>query len=202
MTMSASDVSSFNLEDFTQLDDKGLRQRWRRLMGRPMPDGLGRALVLRVLAYQQQVQLYGDLDPVSRRALADVLGRGQGSPTPVDADGTVGSCSTTVPKTFPASRLLRPGTLLTREHGGALHRVMVMEQGFGWNGRTYDSLSKVAFAITGTRWNGPRFFGLRDKGEQQNASGPKVSKTQKRGATRGVPLAGASAGAMAQEMPL
>jgi hypothetical protein len=40
---------------------------------------------------------------------------------------------------------------------------MVMSDGFAWNGQTYDSLSKVAFAITGTKWNGPRFFGLRDK---------------------------------------
>ena len=40
---------------------------------------------------------------------------------------------------------------------------MVMPDGFAWNGQTYDSLSKVAFAITGTKWNGPRFFGLRDK---------------------------------------
>ena len=37
------------------------------------------------------------------------------------------------------------------------------DEGFAWNGKTYDSLSKVAFAITGTNWNGPRFFGLRDK---------------------------------------
>ena len=43
------------------------------------------------------------------------------------------------------------------------HRVMVLADGFAWNGQTYDSLTKVAFAITGTRWNGPRFFGLRDK---------------------------------------
>ena len=40
---------------------------------------------------------------------------------------------------------------------------MVLADGFAWNGQTYDSLTKVAFAITGTRWNGPRFFGLRDK---------------------------------------
>jgi len=40
---------------------------------------------------------------------------------------------------------------------------MVLADGFAWNDRTYDSLSKIAFAITGTRWNGPRFFGLRDK---------------------------------------
>jgi hypothetical protein len=40
---------------------------------------------------------------------------------------------------------------------------MVVDQGFAWNGKTYDSLSKIALAITGTKWNGPRFFGLRDK---------------------------------------
>ena len=58
---------------------------------------------------------------------------------------------------------LRPGTLLTREWDGHLQRVMVLADGFAWNGKTYRSLSKVAFAITGSRWNGPRFFGLRDR---------------------------------------
>ena len=58
---------------------------------------------------------------------------------------------------------LKPGTILTREWNGQIHRVMVVDDGFAWNGKTYDSLSKVAFAITGTKWNGPRFFGLRDE---------------------------------------
>jgi len=58
---------------------------------------------------------------------------------------------------------LRPGTILMREWNGHSQRVMVLDDGFVWNGKTYDSLSQVAFAITGTRWNGPRFFGLRDK---------------------------------------
>ena len=58
---------------------------------------------------------------------------------------------------------IRPGTLLVREWEGVPHRVMVMAEGFAWNGSTYPSLSKVARAITGTRWNGPRFFGLRDQ---------------------------------------
>jgi hypothetical protein len=58
---------------------------------------------------------------------------------------------------------LAPGTVLMREWNDQPQRVMVMADGFAWNGRTYDSLSKVAFAITGTRWNGPRFFGLRDR---------------------------------------
>jgi Protein of unknown function (DUF2924) len=55
---------------------------------------------------------------------------------------------------------LKPGTLLTREWQGHLQRVMVLADGFSWNGTTYPSLSKVAFAMTGTRWSGPRFFGL------------------------------------------
>ena len=57
---------------------------------------------------------------------------------------------------------IRPGTVLGREWNGQMHRVAVMADGFAWNGATYPSLSKVAFAITGTRWNGPKFFGLRD----------------------------------------
>jgi hypothetical protein len=55
---------------------------------------------------------------------------------------------------------LRPGALLTREWDGHLQRVMVLADGFSWNGKTYASLSMVAFAMTGTRWSGPRFFGL------------------------------------------
>jgi hypothetical protein len=53
--------------------------------------------------------------------------------------------------------------VLVREWDRQSQRVMVMADGFAWNGQTYDSLSKVAFAITGTKWNGPRFFGLRHR---------------------------------------
>jgi hypothetical protein len=61
---------------------------------------------------------------------------------------------------------LTRGTVLVREWNRQSHRVMVLVDGFAWNGQTYDSLTKVAFAMTGTRWNGPRFFGLRDKQAQ------------------------------------
>lgn len=57
---------------------------------------------------------------------------------------------------------LKAGTILSREWSGATYRVIVVDGGFLWDGATYESLSQVAFAITGTRWNGPRFFGLRD----------------------------------------
>jgi hypothetical protein len=65
-----------------------------------------------------------------------------------------------------------PGVLLAREHAGVLHRVTVLEKGFAWQGRSYGSLSEIARLITGTRWNGPRFFGLRDKGPQAHAAEP------------------------------
>ena len=63
---------------------------------------------------------------------------------------------------------LRAGTLLTREWEGHLQQVMVLADGFSWNGKTYPSLSQVAFAITGTRWSGPRFFGL----DKPSSEGP------------------------------
>jgi hypothetical protein len=66
---------------------------------------------------------------------------------------------------------LTPGTVVVREWNRHSQRVMVMPDGFAWNGQTYDSLSKVAFAITRTKWNGPRFFGLRDKGDRFDAGG-------------------------------
>ena len=55
---------------------------------------------------------------------------------------------------------LHPGTMLAREWNGQMQRVAVLADGFAWNCKTYPSLSKVAFAITGTRWSGPKFFGL------------------------------------------
>lgn len=57
---------------------------------------------------------------------------------------------------------LKAGTVLVREWDGQQHRVMVLADGFAWKDKIYPSLTKVAFALTGTRWNGPRFFGLRD----------------------------------------
>ena len=56
---------------------------------------------------------------------------------------------------------LQLGTILVREWDGNSQRVMVLDQGFAWNGTTYRSLTEIAFAMTGTRWSGPRFFGLR-----------------------------------------
>jgi hypothetical protein len=134
------------------LDLKGLRSRWQSVFQRPPPDHLPRHLLFAIIAYWIQVDRLGDLDHETRR----VLDR-------TDAKDT-GSKMATRLVSFDHKRTeLTPGTVLVREWDRRSQRVMVMADGFAWNGQTYDSLSKVAFAITGTKWNGPRFFGLRDK---------------------------------------
>jgi hypothetical protein len=133
------------------LDVGELRARWHTVFRRVAPPHLPRHLLFRVLAYRLQADQLGDLDADTRRAL-DRIGAGSAE----GIDRLVADLN--------GSRAeLRPGTLLTREWDGHLQQVMVLADGFTWNGKTYRSLSKVAFAITGSRWNGPRFFGLRDR---------------------------------------
>jgi Protein of unknown function (DUF2924) len=133
------------------LDVGDLRARWHTVFRRAAPPHLPRHLLFRTLAYRLQADQLGDLDADTRRSLsrldvstADGIAR---LVTDLNRSGTV----------------LRPGTILTREWDGQIHRVTVLADGFAWKGKTYKSLSKVAIAITGTRWNGPRFFGLRDR---------------------------------------
>ena len=133
------------------LDVGELRARWHTVFRRRAPPHLPRHLLFRILAYRLQADRLGDLDADSRRWL-DRLG-----------SGSAESMDRLVADLNRARTELRPGTLLTREWDGHLQRVTVLADGFSWNGKTYRSLSKVAFAITGSRWNGPRFFGLRDK---------------------------------------
>ena len=134
------------------LDLKGLQARWKSMFRRDPPLHLPRHLLFAVLAYRLQADELGDLVPDTVRLLKLLAT----SSTTIEA-----MCLTSA---FDRRRSeLKPGTILTRKWNGQNHRVMVLDDGFGWNAKTYDSLSKVAFAITGTRWNGPRFFGLRDK---------------------------------------
>src|SRR5271169_6815191 len=137
------------------LDLKGLRARWQSVFQKPPPDHLPRHLMFAIIAYRIQADRLGDLDHETRQ----VLDR-------TDAKDTGAKMSARL-VSFDQKRVeLTPGTVLVREWDRRSQRVMVMADGFAWNGQTYDSLSKVAFAITGTRWNGPRFFGLRDKGDR------------------------------------
>ena len=134
------------------LDLSGLRARWQSVLQRSPPLHLPRHLLFAVLAYRIQADRFGDLDHETRK----VLDR-------TDAHETGSAVSDRLMSLDQKRTALTPGTVLVREWDRQSHRVMVLIGGFAWNGQTYDSLTKVAFAITGTRWNGPRFFGLRDK---------------------------------------
>jgi hypothetical protein len=131
------------------LDLDGLRARWRSLTGRAAPAHVPRTLLLQVLAYRLQAAALGDLAPRTARLLDRLAAPGRSN------------ARAQVP--IPDRIGIRPGTVLVREWDGTSQRVMVLANGFAWNGNTYKSMSQVARAITGTRWNGPRFFGLRDK---------------------------------------
>jgi Protein of unknown function (DUF2924) len=130
----------------------GLRARWQSVFQRPAPAHLTRHLLFTVIAYRLQADRFGDLDHETKQVLDRTVAK------------EAGPAMSARLANFDQKRTeLTPGTVLVREWDRQSQRVMVMADGFAWNGQTYDSLSKVAFAITGTKWNGPRFFGLRDK---------------------------------------
>src|SRR5262245_3730540 len=134
------------------LGAQGLRARWRASFGQNAPIHLVRHLLFAMLAYRLQAETMGDLDAATVRFLKHV--------------DLAPSKQAAVPLTQAFERRTRnlsPGTVLTREWSGRYHSVTVLDRGFVLEGRTYNSLSEIAKAITGTKWNGPRFFGLRDK---------------------------------------
>jgi hypothetical protein len=121
-----------------------LRTRWRQMFGLQPPPGLTKDIMGRMIAYRIQEDAFGGLDRETVKLL-DRLARG---------------------KPNELSRRLKAGTVLVREYRGERHTVTVVPDGFVWQGTTYSSLSTIARAITGTAWNGPRFFGLRNAGEK------------------------------------
>ena len=119
------------------LDLHGLRGEWRKRYGQP-PKMRSRELLARLLAWRIQADAFGGLDATTIRLL--------------NAD-----------RLRPPKPSLAPGTQLSRDWQGRRHQVDVLESGFRYAGSDYRSLSEVARTITGTRWNGLRFFGLREQ---------------------------------------
>ncbi len=135
------------LSEATPADLKG---RWRTLYGTEPPPRISRDLLIRALAYRIQEQALGGLKLATRRLLAkaaaDAFARRpiQVAPAPT----------------------LTPGTVLLREWHGTRHQVIVREGGVEFQGKQYKSLSQVAYRITGTKWSGPLFFGLKAVGQE------------------------------------
>ena len=129
-----------------------LRQEWQKLYGCPAPKRVRRDLLLRAVAYRIQELAFGGLKPATVRRLKQLA----------DKSG-VGPVASP-----PATASLRAGMRLMREWNGETHLVEVVEKGFTWRGQPYPSLSAIARAITGSRWSGPRFFGLLDGDREDN----------------------------------
>jgi Protein of unknown function (DUF2924) len=126
------------------LDLSELRQRWRALYKTDPSPHLSRDLLLRAVAYRMQEVALGGLRPQRQRQLQQIAQQFK--------EGEIRR----------RARLeLKSGTRLVREWRGRTHEVLVLDDGFSWQGTPYRSLSAVAREITGTRWSGPLFFGLK-----------------------------------------
>jgi len=126
---------------------KDLRDMWKERLESKPPAIRSREVMVRLLAWRLQAEAFGGLDLPSERKLREIA----------DALERTGVYE---PK---LRRDLSPGVVVTREWKGVVHRVAVTTDGFEYDGRRFKSLSDVARTITGTRWSGPRFFGLEQK---------------------------------------
>jgi Protein of unknown function (DUF2924) len=134
-----------------------LKQLWRELYGSEPPHHISRELLTRAVAYRIQEQVYGGLKPATQRLLLRLANEAQ----------TGGAL-----KTEPAAGA-SAGTVLMREWHGVTHEVRVLDRGVLYRRKRYGSLTEVAGVITGAHWNGPQFFGLRSKRQQEASHGSK-----------------------------
>ncbi len=126
-----------------------LRQRWVTLFDDDPSLSFGRGLLIRAIAYRLQEKASPGLKPATQRLLDRV------------ADNRSNAALSDIPQ-----RRASAGTVLIREWGGVSHRVTVLDSDVVYQGRRYNSLSEVARAITGSRWSGPLFFGLKGRGRE------------------------------------
>ena len=129
-----------------------LRVRYREVFRTDPPKAFGPDLLRRSIAHRIQEKAYGGLSRSAQRLLDQMMKVNAAKP-----NGKI---------VLP--RRIKPGSVLVREWKGKSQRVMVLADGFAYDGETYTNLSEIAVLITGTRWNGPRFFGLRSKTQEND----------------------------------
>jgi hypothetical protein len=142
------------------LDLKALQQRWRELYNVDPPAKLRSGFLRRAIAYRLQEIVYGGLQPQTVRAMRRIAEELRAKRAR-SVDRTLGSGSSA--RSATAAPILSSGTRLLREWNGRMEAVEVTGAGFVWRDQTYRTLSAVAVAITGTKWSGPKFFGLTGK---------------------------------------
>ena len=130
----------------SKLASDELRARLHALHRKAPSRVIGRSFLTRAIAYRLQERAYGGLKPATSRLLARAA-----------EERTTGSSKRS------QTRMAQAGTILIREWQGTAHRVTMLDDGVSFNGKRYRSLSEVAREITGSRWSGPRFFGLRSQ---------------------------------------
>jgi hypothetical protein len=151
-----SDIKSQELEqELKALEARGddeLKNLWRSLYGTKPPQKIHRSLLIAAVAHRMQENALGALKSSVRRHLMQV------------ADNPAS------PRPSPHYQSLRPraGTVLVRDWGGVTHQAKVLEDGILFRTKRYKSLSEVARVITGSRWSGPLFFGLKSAAKEQN----------------------------------
>ena len=131
------------LRALAQMSTVEKKAEWRRLTGRPVPPAFGAGLLTRAIAHMMQEIEAGGTDKALARRIQKLVSktdRGDGNNADVE---------------------LRPGTWLSRTWHGDTHEVVVLEGAFEYRGHRYPSLTAIAHYITGAKWSGPRFFGLR-----------------------------------------
>jgi Protein of unknown function (DUF2924) len=149
-------VSKEALSRLLTLDMGELRQRWRDLYKIQAPRHFSRELLVRAVAFRMQEVVRGGLRPEPQRQLRRIAQQ----------------FTETGDATMRARAKLKPGTRLIREWQGRTYDVLVLDDGFSWQGTRYHSLSAVAGKITGTAWSGPLFFGLKPNGSTTRRPSP------------------------------
>lgn len=135
------------LSSLPNLQKTALSKLWQELFKTDPPAALRKELMIQFLAYRMQEEEFGGLSNGSHRRLRDVLSKLRGDSN----------------KSVSAGHTIKPGTRLIREWKHEVHIVNVEEETYEYRGARYESLSQIARLITGTRWSGPLFFGLKDK---------------------------------------